>query len=408
MAFKIPLIGTKSLSKGYFDGLPSFSWSDVKDKDEIGKGSFGSVMKGKYIPNGKVVVVKRFFGEGDSHLRNIAKEAKMLKSLCHPNITQFIGVCSKPLAIMMEYEFFDFTPFGLNHQVSNLQEFLHSLDRIEDQTEAFQHFLPAFPKAAKDVAAGLTFLHSNNVVHRDLKPGNVLVSNRHYIDISADQLPSVFVDSPVICKLSDFGESRSTLLQTASIIHAKTINIERGTKPYMAPEILLEGKLNCATMEDLKAIDIWALGMIFFSIINPDVEFPYEIELNSSAEKPPALAAKYFEKMLREKMTRKSKPQSSKKYQQRQLSEWAHLEKLYLKCTAFDSFLRPCAEDVLMELNGNGEKRPSVLSLDASLEETNRDEPSALSGETILEEKVNNEPIDRSNGEKTGIFDTLV
>ncbi|XP_044165226.1 uncharacterized protein LOC122949156 [Acropora millepora] len=143
--------------------------------------------------------------------------------------------------------------------------------------------------------------------------------------------------------------------------------------------------------------------MIFFSIINPDVEFPYEIELNSSAEKPPSLPAKYFEKMLREKMTMTSKPQASKKYQKRQFSEWAHLEKLYLKCTAFDSFLRPCAEDVLLELNGNDEKEPSVLSRDASLEEKGNDKPpSAPSGETSLEEKVHNEPADRNSGEETG------
>jgi len=41
MAFKIPLVQTKSLSKAYYEGLPNFVRSDVKDKDEIGKGSLG-------------------------------------------------------------------------------------------------------------------------------------------------------------------------------------------------------------------------------------------------------------------------------------------------------------------------------------------------------------------------------
>ena len=101
-------------------------------------------------------------------------------------------------------------------------------------------------------------------------------------------------------------------------------------------------------------------------------------------------------------MTRKSKPQSSKKYQQRQFSEWAHLEKLFLKCTAFEPFLRPRAEDVLMELNGNGEKKLSVLSGDDSLQEKVNEKPSALSGGTILEEKVNNEAVEAM--EKRQVF----
>ena len=60
--------------------IPNFRWADVTDKDEIGKGSFGSVMKGNYIPEKKTVVVKRFFGEGDSNLSGfpyLQKHAQM-------------------------------------------------------------------------------------------------------------------------------------------------------------------------------------------------------------------------------------------------------------------------------------------------------------------------------------------
>ena len=54
-----------------------------------------------FSSQGKVIVVKRVLGEGDSLLKNIAKEAKMLESLWYPNFTQFIGAYSKPVAIMM-------------------------------------------------------------------------------------------------------------------------------------------------------------------------------------------------------------------------------------------------------------------------------------------------------------------
>ena len=69
MAFKIPLLDSLSLTKGYFRDIPNFRWANVTDKDEIGKGSFGSVMKGNYIPEKKTVVAKRFFGKGDSNLK---------------------------------------------------------------------------------------------------------------------------------------------------------------------------------------------------------------------------------------------------------------------------------------------------------------------------------------------------
>lgn len=357
-AFKIPFIQSKSLTKGYFDGIPSFRWCDVVDKDEIGKGSFGSVLKATYIPDNKTVVVKRFFGEGDSNLKNVAKEAKLLQNVRHPKVAEFIGVCAKPVSIMMTYECFDFKPFGLDHQVSDLLGFLHCLDQLESSSpDAFEHFLLMFPKAAIDVAEGLAFLHSKNIVHRDLKPGNVLVSNKHYLQpgIDQDQFKNLFSVNPVICKLTDFGESRSHLLQTSAIIHAQTTNVERGTKPFMAPEIVCENrKLTHVTLEDMKAIDVWALGMTLFSVINPDLNYPYEIELKSSSlPSDPDLVRSRFQRLLREKMQNETKPESSKKYHRLHASEWNPLEEVFHKCTNFDAFLRPSAQDVILQLRAN-------------------------------------------------------
>ena len=94
------------------------------------------------------------------------KEAKMLERSRHPKIVEFLRVCSKPLASMTEYECFDFTLFGIDHQVSDLLKFLLCLDRLKTlNTDAFGHFLPMlFSKGARDVAEGLSFLHANDIV----------------------------------------------------------------------------------------------------------------------------------------------------------------------------------------------------------------------------------------------------
>ena len=80
---------------------------------------------------------------------------------------------------MIEYECFDFSTFCLNHQISNLLEFLNTLDGIEGQIEAFEHFLPVFPKAASRRDT-VFFIQIISIMHRDLKLSDVLVSKQHY------------------------------------------------------------------------------------------------------------------------------------------------------------------------------------------------------------------------------------
>ena len=94
----------------------------------------------------------------------------MLERLRHPKIAEFLRVCSKPLSIMMEYECFDFTPFGIDHQVSDLLKFLLCLDRLLSFKKPLTQMLLSisfpcfFSKGARDVAEGLSFLHANDIV----------------------------------------------------------------------------------------------------------------------------------------------------------------------------------------------------------------------------------------------------
>lgn len=72
MAFKIPQLNC-SFSSGYFEGTPSFRWRELENNEEIEKGCFGSVVKAKYAPENRTVVVKRFFGETEGKFQERGK-----------------------------------------------------------------------------------------------------------------------------------------------------------------------------------------------------------------------------------------------------------------------------------------------------------------------------------------------
>lgn len=119
MASKLPLFTKKpSPDVSKFYGLPVFSWDELSDKEEIGRGSFGSVFTAKRR-GGEVVVVKKLLREHEREKRLFLKEARILNNVSSQHIVQLKAVCATPVAMMLEYLYFDFEPFGIKRRVSS-------------------------------------------------------------------------------------------------------------------------------------------------------------------------------------------------------------------------------------------------------------------------------------------------
>ena len=245
-------------------GLPTFNWQDVKNLQPLAGGSFGYVYCANYVfsDEDRKVVVKRLRGESSEAESRFIKEAKMLHSINNANFPEFYGFSNDPYGLMMEYAAFDFKPFGnLDKAVNNLEDLYTFIDREFD----FTSFSDIIPVCLRDVINALKVLHDMDISHRDLKPSNVLVSNQHYCHKSS--FSSEYERNPIVCKIADFGLSRSSETQTRSIIQSRTNDVCRGTPIYMAPEII-NGKLQKASITDLKKTDVWSLGLLSFAACN--------------------------------------------------------------------------------------------------------------------------------------------
>lgn len=194
----------------------------------IGRGSFGEVWLAEDKNLGFNVALKIYVALDNKGLEEFKNEFKNVYYLHHPNLLKadyYDTIGNNPYLVMQ------YCPESTGDLAGNMSE-----------AEIW--------KFIKDVASGLAYLHSNDIVHRDIKPDNILKDSMgNYV-------------------ITDFGLSlkmRSTLRKASGRFN-NTAD-QSGTVGYMAPEMF------AAQPNIVKATDIWALGVTIYELATGELPF---------------------------------------------------------------------------------------------------------------------------------------
>ncbi|CAH1431471.1 unnamed protein product [Lactuca virosa] len=181
---------------------------------ELGKGSYGSVYKARDLKTSEMVAIKVIsLSEGEEGYEEIRGEIEMLQQCSHPNVVRYLGSYQgeEYLWIVMEY-----CGGGSVADLMNVTD------------EALEEYQIAY--ICTEALKGLSYLHSIFKVHRDIKGGNILLTEQGEV------------------KLGDFGVA-AQLTRTMS-----KRNTFIGTPHWMAPEVIQESRYD-------GKVDVWALGV---------------------------------------------------------------------------------------------------------------------------------------------------
>ena len=227
----------------------------------IGAGAYGSVVE-VAIP-GAMCAAKQIHGffhaEGVNKTgarENVSpefiKECKMMSNLRHPHIVQFLGICILPVLGTP-------TPFMvMESMVTSLHDFLDPAIENQPSHESPKPCSP-IPLSMKrsilhDVASGLTYLHKQSIIHRDLSARNILLN------------------LGMVAKIADLGMARTFALKGTAALMTKA----PGANVYMPPEALesSRGEPRQKAMYN-SSIDIFSFGVL--SIFTLSQTFPCDL-----------------------------------------------------------------------------------------------------------------------------------
>ncbi len=252
---------------------------------ELGRGRFGIVYKAWWLTDRpKIIALKILTYAGDMEKQRFEREVNVLKKIDSPRIVKCLGDgrCREAQYYIMDYV-----------------EGTHLDEHLVYHTTSLEEKLDVFRRVCSAVADA----HAQGVVHRDLKPRNILI----------DEKNDPYILDFGICSLSaaEWNSSmRGTITRKGDLI---------GTLKYMSPEQAWGG---AGSPVDTRS-DIWALGVMLYEIVS-DGDYPYELGPTE-------------EKTAQEALLERIRKESPKRPNLQTIRNGRDLEILIERCLAFET-----------------------------------------------------------------------
>ncbi|KAL8140080.1 hypothetical protein V2J09_006101 [Rumex salicifolius] len=314
--------GTRSnQEEANMNGITLFSYSELKEAThnfdstrELGEGGFGIVYHGK-LRDGREVAVKRLYEKSYKRIQQFNNEIKILTELRHKNLVTLYGRTSNQSRdLLLVYEYIpNLTVADHLHGYHPNSQFITWSTRMN---------------IAIETAEALTYLHYNDIIHRDVKSNNILLDNNFSV------------------KVADFGLSR---LFPTDVTHVSTA--PQGTPGYLDPEYH-----QCYHLTDKS--DVYSFGVVLVELLSslPAVDVGrnrHEINLSNYAISRIQVCA--FSELVDPKLGFET---DSKVRRMTTL-----VAELAFQCLQHERELRPSMEEVLSALQ-------RIMSLDYDAPET--------------------------------------
>jgi len=221
-----------------FYGVETIKFSELKIREEIGRGAYGKVCRAYFRDNRVAVKVSHIENVTQRVVMEFMKEIQNLIQIRHPRFLLLLAICVEgPLCIVTELA-----------KGGNLADALKE-QRIQEQDKL---------RIAMQIAEGMNYIHNKDppIVHRDLKPQNILL------------------DTFMQVKVADLGLSRSMGGNSANTMRLEDTELFAGTIRYMAPE-LFDEEPSCS-----RATDVWSFGCILHQLFTNELPW-HNLELSA-------------------------------------------------------------------------------------------------------------------------------